>query len=54
MNLIDKIFKKKKEKPVTSNIDFWKWFSNNEERFFQAVKNGTDIDSEFFDKLAPD
>lgn len=52
MNLFKNIFGKKDE-PVKSYNDFWNWFQNNEEAFFNVVKNNKNIEKGFFDKLSP-
>jgi hypothetical protein len=33
--------------------DFWNWFTKNQHHFFQIVKNGEQIDQNFFSKLSP-
>lgn len=43
----------KNEPEIRSNEDFWKWFQKNEKSFFDVVKEGNNIEKEFFDKLTP-
>ena len=52
MNLLNKFFGKA-DGPVNSYADFWGWFIKNEKAFFQIVKDGENIQEEFFDKLSP-
>ena len=33
--------------------DFWNWFATKESEFFQVVKSRNNIETDFFDKLAP-
>lgn len=50
------IFKKilgGKQKPIKSYSDFWDWFKKHEKKFHSVVKNGNDIDGNFFSKLEP-
>lgn len=53
MNLASKIFGKKKEEPIKTNDDFWYWFKNNERSFFKIVKQHSNIEKGFFNKLTP-
>lgn len=34
--------------------DFWAWFQKNEKQFFNAVKRGENIETDFFDHLSPE
>ena len=43
----------KKEQPINSYSDFWKWFLQNEKRFHGALKDEGNINEVFFDKLSP-
>ncbi|TCD11097.1 DUF695 domain-containing protein [Pedobacter frigidisoli] len=52
MSFLKKIFGSKEE-PVKSNQDFWNWFQQNAESFFKVVKDGHNIEKDFFDKLSP-
>jgi len=52
MNLLKKIFIKK-EQPISSYSDFWKWFQLNETDFLKVVKTKKDYDKDFFSKLGP-
>ena len=42
-----------KEEPINSYSDFWKWFVQNEKKFYKAVKDQGNINKIFFDRLAP-
>ncbi|MBB3696504.1 DUF695 domain-containing protein [Flammeovirga yaeyamensis] len=53
MNFIEKIFGKKKDEPINTNADFWNWFIKNEKDFYKIVKQDTNIEKGFFDKLSP-
>jgi hypothetical protein len=52
MSFLKNIFNKKEE-PVKNYADFWVWFQKNEKGFFNTVKNKTNIEKNFFDKLSP-
>jgi hypothetical protein len=52
MSFLRSIFKAKDE-PIRSSHDFWDWFQKNEKAFFKAVKDGNNIERDFFDKLGP-
>ena len=43
----------KKETPIANNADFWKWFQSNSAEFFKIVKEGKNIQRDFFGKLSP-
>jgi hypothetical protein len=51
MNIIKSLFKRK-EKPIQSYGDFWKWFNENERVFFKVVKEEGNIEKVFFDILS--
>ncbi|ANQ51733.1 DUF695 domain-containing protein [Flammeovirga sp. MY04] len=53
MNFIEKIFGKKKDEPIKTNADFWNWFIKNEKKFYKVVKQHSNIERGFFDKLSP-
>ena len=42
-----------REEPLKSYANFWAWFQKNEKEFFNAVKNHSNIEKKFFNKLAP-
>jgi len=42
-----------KETPIQTYADFWNWFKDNEQKFFQSVKNQDDVMGKFLDKLGP-
>ena len=42
----------KKEAPIHSNADFWKWFKQQEKAFYKITKSGENI-HDFHDKLSP-
>lgn len=42
-----------KDLPIRSYEDFWNWFQKNEKTFFNIVKSNTNIEAEFFNKIAP-
>lgn len=42
----------KKEKPTISYHDFWHWFEINEERFFNVLRQGKNIEKGFFSELS--
>jgi hypothetical protein len=52
MSFLKNIFGKKDE-PIKSYSDFWKWFETNNKEFFSVVKKGKSIEKGFFDKLSP-
>lgn len=52
MSILKQLFGTKQE-PIKTYNDFWKWFQENEQSFFKAVKNHKNIDKEFFEKLSP-
>lgn len=52
MNFLKNIFNKKEE-VINSYETFWKWFQENELKFFETVKNQRNIEKDFFDKLSP-
>lgn len=55
MSFLKTLFSKKDE-PITSYHDFWKWFQKNEKGFFDVVKNSKEskeIEKAFFNKLSP-
>ena len=55
MNFLRNMFSKKENTPDSYTYsDFWKWFANNEKNFFSSVKSRENIETEFFDKLAPE
>jgi hypothetical protein len=52
MGFLKNIFSKKEEK-IESNTDFWNWFIKSEKEFFNVVKERTNLQKGFFDKLSP-
>jgi hypothetical protein len=52
MNFLKNIFGKK-ELPIKTYQEFWDWFIRNEQIFFNAVKEGRNVDNDFFKKLSP-
>ena len=52
MNFIKNIFNKKEQK-INSYEDFWTWFKTQQKSFFDTVKQGNDIERNFFNKLSP-
>lgn len=52
MSILKNIFAKK-EYPIYTPLDFWKWFQDNEQTFFKVVKEREAIEEQFFDRLAP-
>jgi len=52
MSFIKKLLGKQ-EKPIQSYTDFWEWFLQNEKKFYTSVKQNRNINTAFFDKLAP-
>jgi hypothetical protein len=52
MSILKQLFGTKQE-PIKTYNDFWKWFQENERRFFKAVKNHKNIENEFFDRISP-
>ncbi|WP_413512588.1 DUF695 domain-containing protein [Myroides odoratus] len=52
MSILKNIFAKK-ENPIYTPLDFWKWFQDNEQTFFKVVKEREAIEEQFFDRLAP-
>lgn len=43
----------KKDTPIDSSSDFWNWFLKNEKEFFKIVQSRNNINTGFFEKLAP-
>jgi hypothetical protein len=41
-----------KGKPIQNCSDFWKWFAENERKFFKEVQSGQNIEKYFFNKLS--
>lgn len=52
MSFLKSIFSTKEE-PINSYSDFWKWFEKNEKKFHKVLKDQGNINTVFFDKLAP-
>lgn len=52
MNFIKNIFGKKEEQ-IKNYSDFWKWFQKNEKDFFEVIRNDSNIEENFFNKLSP-
>jgi hypothetical protein len=52
MSILKNIFGSKDE-PIKSYGDFWKWFEQNEKKFFRVVKEHGNIEKDFFNKLSP-
>lgn len=52
MNLIKNLFFKK-EPPIRSYQDFWRWFSTSERKFFKIIQEGNNINEDFFELLSP-
>lgn len=52
MNFLKNILGKKDE-PINNYQDFWAWFMNTEKSFFNAIKNGGNIERDFFARLSP-
>ena len=53
MSFLKNIFRGKKEAPIRSYEDFWKWFETHEKAFWQAVKNRENIEKNFFNIIHP-
>jgi hypothetical protein len=52
MKFLKSLFREK-EKPVQSYQEFWNWFRKNERTFHKVVKDGGDIEKNFFNQLSP-
>ena len=52
MSFLKKLFGAK-DKPILTTADFWNWFQQHEKTFFKVVKEGGNIERDFFDKLSP-
>jgi len=52
MSLISKIIGRK-DQPVRTNEEFWKWFVTKADSFYKVVKEQRNIETEFFNKLSP-
>lgn len=53
MHFLKDIFRTKPT-PINSYDDFWKWFLQNEKAFFKVIKGNGNIETKFFDKIAPE
>jgi len=51
MSFLKNIFSKK-EAPIETYQDFWKWFQKNEKTFLKVVKDENNIEENFFNKLS--
>lgn len=51
VGLLDKLFKKKRDTPITSFADFWNWFNENEQTYYKAVKGKQPIDEALLDLI---
>lgn len=55
MNFLKSLFaKKEKSEELYTHDTFWNWFKENQQQFFNAIKNQQDIEKDFFDKLSPE
>lgn len=52
MSFLKKMFGNK-NKPIKNYAEFWNWFQQNEEQFHKAVKEHSEIEKKFFEKLSP-
>lgn len=52
MSIFKSIFGKK-EHVIESYEDFWTWFQTNQQKFYEVVKSGKNLETDFFDKLSP-
>ncbi len=52
MSFLNNIFKRNDE-PVNSYNDFWNWFKKNEKAFHSVVKEHSNIEEKFFDRISP-
>lgn len=52
MSFLKNIFGKREE-PIKSNDEFWRWFELNERTFFNSVKEKRNIEGRFLNKLGP-
>ena len=52
MKFLKSLFRTKEE-PVYSYSEFWKWFEQNEQKFYKVLKDQGNINKEFFDQLSP-
>jgi hypothetical protein len=52
MSLIKNILRPKQQS-IRSYESFWNWFEKNEKTFFKSVRNGGQIEKDFFRKLGP-
>ncbi|MCE7994596.1 MAG: DUF695 domain-containing protein [Roseivirga sp.] len=43
----------KRENPIWTNEDFWRWFEENEQGFHNAINEHKNIERDFFDHLSP-
>lgn len=50
MSLMKNILRKK-DQPITSYMDFWKWFQSNEKKFYKIVQQGENVEPQFFEVL---
>ena len=52
MSFLKSIFNTKEE-PINSYSDFWKWFEQNEKKFYKVLKEEGNVNKIFFEKLEP-
>ncbi len=43
----------KKDEPILSNEDFWRWFEENQKDFYKVLKKQGNVERDFFDRLSP-
>ncbi|MDO6489849.1 MULTISPECIES: DUF695 domain-containing protein [unclassified Cellulophaga] len=52
MSFLKSLFKSK-EDPINSYEDFWKWFTQNQQDFYNIIKDNGNVNKDFFEKLTP-
>lgn len=52
MGFFSKLTGKQKAQSINSIADFWDWFQQNQEGFYTALKNGDQLEKNFFDHLS--
>ena len=52
MGLLGDLLNKKEKETISTNQDFWNWFTANEKAFFKVIKSGNNVEQNFFDVMS--